>query len=185
MSIVLEDRGGVGRGGGSPRRRTLTPLSLLSLRRSISRLASISSDILFASRSRASRSVRCRSVSLTGGAMRRANGSACDREPFGGFLGPSTSSGGGAEGDGEGGSEWADMVERGEDESSGRGGREYRIADERTKEWRATRTPKFGLALCHERLFNLRVTLNTCDNHGNNNNNDNDNDNDNNDNNDE
>lgn len=86
---------------GSPRRRTLTPRSDLSLRRSISRLASISSDILFASRSRASRSVRCRRVSLTGGAMKGAKGSPCDCEPFRGFLGTSMTAGGG-EGVGEG-----------------------------------------------------------------------------------
>jgi hypothetical protein len=106
--------------GGSPRRRTLTPLSVLSLRRSISRLASISSEILFASRSRASRSVRWRSVSLTGGATKRAKGSPCDCEPFRGFLGPSTTTGGG-----EGEGEWSgspDMVaESSGEESSGEG----------------------------------------------------------------
>ena len=117
---------------GSPRRRTFTPLSDLSLRRSISRLASISSDILFASRSRASRSVRCRRVSLTGGAMKGAKGSPWNCEPFRGFLETSTTVGGG-EGVGEG----PDMG-RGEElgrESSG-GRLSNSRGKRRRKEWK-------------------------------------------------
>jgi len=61
--------------------------------------------------------------------MRRAKGSPCDREPFGGFLGRSTTAGGGEEG--EEGSEGSDMVdESNEDESGGR------IANREPKEWR-------------------------------------------------
>lgn len=93
--------------------------------------------------------------------MRRAKGSAFDREPFGSFLGLSTGSGDGAEWGGEGGLEGSDMVEgNGEEESSGRecriadGGNEVEESNPHSKVW-------LGPGV---KVDNVYLTPNTCDN---------------------